>query len=458
MISSISILYLFAINLFCDGDLLDDINKLFKLNLVNEITKNQLTTPTTKNSQIKKLWRPPSFQLNCDSIMNNDKKYIDEQKKQRFTIDPKEFDLPMDCNSIKNRAYYPTNPLSKSEKEFPIAYARIVYESYPMIELFFAMSYSPQNHYCYSVDSKATAMFNKMDALSKCFPNVHLTTRRFDMNSNGDFLPDAHVECMTVLSKYKFKYLITQLNDDIHLKTNRETVEILKAMNWPANIRFVEPSPFIKRSIDPKKDWTYGGMKIFHPTDVRSRSKYLSKMKVSHQAGLSSSGLSKEASDYLANSLNLTIYLNNLRSGRYASDELFLQTLMADSILKVPSWIPKDCLKLYYPTSAYLMRHINWGNNGSCNSRLSHHTICTNGIEDLHLMKNWKDLLAYRFRVNQDFGAVICWAEYVYNKQYLHPYQKIDHKYYNNLPQAKYATNKVSINKLIHQCRTLKKI
>uniref|UniRef100_A0AC35TPJ9 Astacin domain-containing protein n=1 Tax=Rhabditophanes sp. KR3021 TaxID=114890 RepID=A0AC35TPJ9_9BILA len=162
MKSSIAIFCLFAINLFCDADFLDNSNEAFELNLMHQITKNPQTTPIATSKQILELWRPPSFQLNCDSIMNNDKKYIDEQKKQRFTIDPKEFDLPMDCNSIKNRAYYPTNPLSKSEKEFPIAYARIVYESYPMIELFFAMSYSPQNHYCYSVDSKATAMFNKM--------------------------------------------------------------------------------------------------------------------------------------------------------------------------------------------------------------------------------------------------------------------------------------------------------
>lgn len=54
-----------------------------------------------------------------------------------LTLIDDEVDLPMDCESIRFRGYYPEQPMSSEEAEFPIAYANIVYTDYVMHEKIF---------------------------------------------------------------------------------------------------------------------------------------------------------------------------------------------------------------------------------------------------------------------------------------------------------------------------------
>uniref|UniRef100_A0AC35UDT5 Astacin domain-containing protein n=1 Tax=Rhabditophanes sp. KR3021 TaxID=114890 RepID=A0AC35UDT5_9BILA len=156
----------------------------------------------------RKLWKPYGFNLRCNKVLGNDLTYIKKVKKFKWTDKMK---LGMSCKEIRARGFYPNAPMSKAEAEFPLAYARNVYTDYETIELMLLVSYAPQNHYCFSVDKKQPKMIKKMKQLASCFKNVYISPVYFNMLSNGNYLPDAHYECMKILVNKKFRYLFNLL-------------------------------------------------------------------------------------------------------------------------------------------------------------------------------------------------------------------------------------------------------
>jgi hypothetical protein len=67
--------------------------------------------------------------LQCSEYFKPDADFT-EYKKHRVTYnDPKnETDLPMDCEAIKKRTYFQTEDLYPEEREFPIAFARVLFK------------------------------------------------------------------------------------------------------------------------------------------------------------------------------------------------------------------------------------------------------------------------------------------------------------------------------------------
>lgn len=68
---------------------------------------------------------------NCQRILTGDSKYVKEQAKRRLTMakgTEQEVDIPMDCASIRARQHFVDTPLTDRERQFPLAYARIVYK------------------------------------------------------------------------------------------------------------------------------------------------------------------------------------------------------------------------------------------------------------------------------------------------------------------------------------------
>uniref|UniRef100_A0A914KLW6 Uncharacterized protein n=1 Tax=Meloidogyne incognita TaxID=6306 RepID=A0A914KLW6_MELIC len=126
--------------------------------------------------------------IDCKKIIKGDESYVKLEAKSRLTYtDPT--NLLMDCKSIKERNYFLEKPLSAEEGKYPLAYAKIVYESYRFLEAEFATNYHPQNWYCFAVDSKLEDehFFQRIKALAKCFPNVIVPTKRYPVDSNGSF-------------------------------------------------------------------------------------------------------------------------------------------------------------------------------------------------------------------------------------------------------------------------------
>lgn len=70
-------------------------------------------------------------ELDCGRVLTNDEHYISEFIKKHGRIklisDPLEGKLPMDCHSIRRRQYFPEKA-DRDSREYPLAYARIVYK------------------------------------------------------------------------------------------------------------------------------------------------------------------------------------------------------------------------------------------------------------------------------------------------------------------------------------------
>lgn len=106
--------------------------------------------------------------------------------------------------------------------------------------------YTPQNFYCYAIDSNASPLFYKrMRALADCFPNVLLTTHEFHTDSAGHSMNRAHIACLEALARpeMKWKYVVLlqvggfslvhsllscPQNHDVPLKTNQEMLQIFR--------------------------------------------------------------------------------------------------------------------------------------------------------------------------------------------------------------------------------------
>lgn len=64
-----------------------------------------------------------------------------------------------------------------------VAFARVVYMDYELIEKHVEMSYHPQNSFCFAIDKKAAKEFKeRMQAMASCLPNVLLLPGRFFKN------------------------------------------------------------------------------------------------------------------------------------------------------------------------------------------------------------------------------------------------------------------------------------
>lgn len=82
-------------------------------------------------------------------------------------------DLDMSCEAIMDRIL-PTGAELKPLKH-GVAFARIVYTDYEMIEKQVQMSYHPQNSFCFAIDRKSKQEFHeRLRALAACLPNVLL--------------------------------------------------------------------------------------------------------------------------------------------------------------------------------------------------------------------------------------------------------------------------------------------
>ncbi|PIO69307.1 hypothetical protein TELCIR_08876 [Teladorsagia circumcincta] len=81
--------------------------------------------------------------------------------------------LDMECEAVRWRVF----PRVKQQAiGYGIAFARIVHTDYEFLEEQLRVNYSPENHYCYNVDSKSSPTFKeRMEKLSSCLPNVYLT-------------------------------------------------------------------------------------------------------------------------------------------------------------------------------------------------------------------------------------------------------------------------------------------
>uniref|UniRef100_A0A0K0F4X4 Glycosyltransferase family 92 protein n=1 Tax=Strongyloides venezuelensis TaxID=75913 RepID=A0A0K0F4X4_STRVS len=399
------------------------------------------------------LWKPKDFGLDCSKVINGDRNYINKMKKKRFSIKEIPKDYKYDCESIKSRGFYPKVPLSDIEANYPIAYARNVYNNYLMLELEFLVSYAPQNHYCFSVDLKSSELYIQLTSLSKCFNNVYISQIRYNMTSEGIYQALSTYECMKILKNKKWNYLFILQNDDFPIKTNREIVEILTATNSCLNMQFCDPSSFVEYRIDLNANWDYKSLNFFNDAKMNKYDKKLLSKKLQFSKGTYASGIPRDSIDYILNNISIEKYLNQINTAdKFGEDEMVWQTLFSDNFLKIPHYVERDCHSTEYNTQSYMVRDAIWSYR-KCKSTLMHHRVCVYGIEMFDEIKSMKRLFGYRFLPDRDFGAALCFVEYLVDKTYRMKFDKIDTTFYVNLPSTKYQNaDQQTKKKIIKNC------
>uniref|UniRef100_A0A0N5BIR0 Beta-1,3-galactosyl-O-glycosyl-glycoprotein beta-1,6-N-acetylglucosaminyltransferase 3 n=1 Tax=Strongyloides papillosus TaxID=174720 RepID=A0A0N5BIR0_STREA len=381
------------------------------------------------------LLKPFKIDLDCKKLIEGDKTYIDKAKKKRIIY--KENNVPMDCESIYKRGFNRDKILSSIEKKYSLAFALNVYKNYEVIELKLLSIYSPNNHYCYMVDSKNPKLYRQLIQLEKCLPNVYVPRIQYDMKSNGENTSISHFQCMKRLLKTNFDYIFLLQNDEMPLKTNRELIEILETMNFAMDMRMTTDVSSIRGRVDQKKSWKFKDLNIFLDGDIRKNNATIMNQAVEFTKGLITAGLPRDSVDYLVNKLNITTFLNQLNTNLYGNDELTWQTLLTSNILNVPGYVPRKYAVNYFRGSHYLSKLTFWPGS-PCPTGSFHHNICSWGVETIKDLLNVRNYFLYRFREQFDYGAMICYGEYLYNKTNLKEYERPDLWFYFNSPSSIY--------------------
>ncbi|XP_035520341.1 beta-1,3-galactosyl-O-glycosyl-glycoprotein beta-1,6-N-acetylglucosaminyltransferase 3 [Morone saxatilis] len=139
-----------------------------------------------------------------------------------------------DCPAYIEKRGFITMPLSKEEKDFPIAYSMVIHEKIEMFERLLRAIYTPQNIYCVHVDKKSSQEFKMaVEAIVSCLPNVFVATRLERVIYASWSRVQADLNCMRDLlsSHVKWRYMLNTCGTDFPIKTNREIIKVLKALN-----------------------------------------------------------------------------------------------------------------------------------------------------------------------------------------------------------------------------------
>ncbi|MED6282772.1 Beta-1,3-galactosyl-O-glycosyl-glycoprotein beta-1,6-N-acetylglucosaminyltransferase [Characodon lateralis] len=140
----------------------------------------------------------------------------------------------LDCAAyIENRGFIKV-PLSEEEANFPIAYSMVIHEKIEMFERLLRSIYAPQNIYCVHIDQKSSLGFHRaVKKIVSCFPNVFVTSKLETVVYASWSRVQADLNCMKDLlqSEVQWRYLLNTCGTDFPIKTNREMVMALKALN-----------------------------------------------------------------------------------------------------------------------------------------------------------------------------------------------------------------------------------
>ncbi|KAM6937581.1 beta-1,3-galactosyl-O-glycosyl-glycoprotein beta-1,6-N-acetylglucosaminyltransferase 3 [Xenentodon cancila] len=155
------------------------------------------------------------------------------RRKQNIFSEEFYLNLTMDCPAYIERGFI-TVPLSEEENAFPIAYSMVIHEKIEMFERLLRAVYAPQNIYCVHVDQKSSPDFQRaVKAIVSCFPNVFIASKLERVVYASWSRVQADLNCMRDLvnSHVHWRYLLNTCGTDFPIKTNREMVTMLKALN-----------------------------------------------------------------------------------------------------------------------------------------------------------------------------------------------------------------------------------
>ncbi|CAI5453516.1 unnamed protein product [Caenorhabditis angaria] len=324
-------------------------------------------------------------------------------------------EVPMDCGSITQRVF--NNQKFYGSLRSPIAFIRNVYTTYELQEMLLSSIYHPSNTYCYSVDiNSKTGIFEKLQKLSRCLPNVILNPVKYKFDSWGHFQDRAHIKCLELVLEREWGHAIILQNDDLILKPNEHLSELSEVLNSTSMIYMMKPTT--SQNYLSEADWTPAGLQLFKDESKVPGNILHKPMKI--WKGYNQMILSKIFIKSIFEHLNLEGIIERFdRKEFYGIDEMLFQTLYRNN-LGLDGQFISNCEEDIFDFG----RLTKWSQNGtsdsynlSCRSKLERHSICIFGVEYLADFLETEFVIANKILENFDLAPLICMDEVLRGKK-----------------------------------------
>ena len=327
---------------------------------------------------------------------------------QHRTTDQDIINLTKDCPAyIKNRGYV-TKVLSSVESDFPLAFGIRLHDRSAQVEMLLRAIYRPNNMYCLSVDKKSPKdLHDAMRGIANCFPNVFIASKLERYVYTGFSPVAADLQCMQdiVATGAPWKYFLNLAGTEFPLKTNREIVEILTALNGTNDIeQYTFPKNYYHR---------FGWRHLVIDDHLINTNEVKEEFdgNVTIQKGCSYNSYSRAFVEWLLNDELAQRFIN------WTKDTDSPDELVWASLNHLPQAPGGYQMMVTQTAKTFLSREVIWYSSAAyCHSSLKVRGICILSVGDLKWIGRRWELFANKFDINFDHYSLDCLMEALNNR------------------------------------------
>ncbi|CAB63388.1 EGF-like domain-containing protein [Caenorhabditis elegans] len=399
-----------------------------KIRIYEDIIDAMRNRKKSGNFYIK---RPETQHVDCGRILNGDKEYLQTFSNNNRIPLIKNSYLNMSCSSLQSRIQ-PEQFNFKTFKSGSVAFARIVFEDYEFIEKQVQMSWHPDNVFCFVIDTKSSKEFKtNMKKLADCFENIIVLPSKHSFDSSGHNQNLGHTECMQSLLQFEnWTYLLLLQNHDVISKSVYELARIFEILGGANDVN-------IGKEIDQRRvpglKWDPKNLKLFRNESGLDDELLKKPMKIA--SGYVQASLSRAAVEWLINTVDLTLFINQFDRTKYGGDEQLISSFQVNSQFEMPGHFTDECSKYRYGHDQ-ISRMTQWagGDVKRCASKTIRHGICLIGIEDFRAVSEMPVIMFNKMLPSFDYSIIDCTAELLFNRTFLNQTNiKLNEKYYEEM-------------------------
>ncbi|CAF0770272.1 unnamed protein product [Brachionus calyciflorus] len=366
----------------------------------------------------------PKYDVNCNALFKNNSEEILRAKYMLQEISnvkrPPDSDYIIEeskCENFKKaRGYYRHGTYAS---DFPLAITILAHESAEQLERLLRTLYQPQNIYCIHIDKKSDPNFHKaFESISKCFDNVFIATKTFDIIYTGHSRLEADFNCLkdlltldNLINTVKhpnligkkvvdWKYALNYVGTEFPTKTNSELVNILKMYNGANEIQVIENKFLHRYEYKWVEDYRRHKMKKTEEKNPPPPHGYIL------AKGFCSYAISRKFAEYAVfdpRALSLMDWLKNTKS----SNEFYWSTLEYNTQI----YSDHGFIQNFKQTKNTLVRYSAWSKAYNCTGKIRN-GMCVFSIGDLsHVIKR-REFLINKFMIDNDPISYQCMEEW----------------------------------------------